>query len=60
MFAHNAAYSDCKYLAKIAILDKILKDGAYEIPRNGKFDGYQKVLASMVYAFFVIRKQDWE
>ena len=30
-FAHDAAYSDSKDLAKRTILDKILKDRAYEI-----------------------------
>ena len=32
--------------------DKILKDKAYEIVRNREYDGYQKVLASLVYKFF--------
>ena len=50
--AHDAAYSDSKYLAKKTISDKILKDRAYEIARNYNYDGYQKVLASMVYKFF--------
>ena len=39
-FAQNAAYSDSKNLAKRTILDKILKDRAYEIARNRKYDGY--------------------
>ena len=33
-FAHDAAYSDIKYLAKRTISGKILKDRAYEIARN--------------------------
>ena len=51
-FAHNAAYSDNKILAKIAISDKILKDKACEITRNCKHDGYQSAFASMVYKIF--------
>ena len=29
-----------------------MKDRAYEIARNGEYDGYQRALASMVYKFF--------
>ena len=29
-----------------------MKDGAYEIAKNGGYDGYQRALASMVYKFF--------
>ena len=41
-FAHDAAYSDSKDLARRTISDKILKDRAYEIARNRKYDGYQR------------------
>ena len=51
-FAHDVAYSDSKDLANRAISHKILKDRAYEIVRNRKYDGYQRALASMVYKFF--------
>ena len=51
-FAHDAAYSDSKDLANRTISDKILKDGAYEIARNHKYDGYQRALASMIYKVF--------
>ena len=47
-FTHNAAYSDSKDLAKRIISEKILKDRAYKIARNCKYDGYQRELASMV------------
>ena len=50
-FAHDAAFSDSKDLAKRTISDKILKDRAYEIARNRKYVGYQRALASMVYKF---------
>ena len=51
-FAHDAAYSDTKELAKRTISDKILKDRAYEIARNRNYDRYQRALASMVYKSF--------
>ena len=51
-FAHDAAYSDSKDLAKRTISDKILKDKDYEIARILKYYGYQRALTSMVYKFF--------
>ena len=48
-FAHDAAYSDGKELAKKAISDKVLKAKAYEIARNFR---YQGALASMIYNSF--------
>ena len=50
-FSYDAAHSDSKDLAKRTIPDNILKDKAYQIARNGKYDGYQRVLASMIYKF---------
>ena len=47
-FAHDAAYSDKKDLAKRTISDKILKNRAFEIAGNRNYDGYQRALASMV------------
>ena len=41
-----------KDLAKKTILGKILKNRTYEIAINPKYDGYQKVLASMVSKIF--------
>ena len=48
-FAHDASCSNSKDLAKITISGKISKDRAYEIARNLKYNGFQRVLASMVY-----------
>ena len=42
-FAHDAAYSDSKDLEKRTQSDKVLKDEAYEIANNPKYDGYQRV-----------------
>ena len=38
--AHGVAYSDSKDLAKRSIPDKSLKERAYEIAINRKYDGY--------------------
>ena len=32
--------------------DKILRDKAFKITSNPKYDGYQRGLASMIYKFF--------
>ena len=46
------AYSKYKDLQKRTQSDKIVKDKAFEIASNPKYDGYQRGLASMVYKFF--------
>ena len=51
-FAHDAAYSDSKNLTKRIAADKILRNGAFNIAKDQKYDGYQRGLASMVYKFF--------
>ena len=51
-FAHDAAYSDSKYLTKRTVADKILRNRAFNIGKDPKYDGYQRRLASMVYTFF--------
>ena len=50
--AHDAAYSDSKDLTKRTVADKILKNRAFNIAKDPKYDGYQRGLASMVYKFF--------
>ena len=44
-FAHDSAYSDGKDLPKRTFSDKILKDKAYEVAINPKYDEYQRRLA---------------
>ena len=39
-------------MAKRTQPDKCLRDKAFEIPSNPKYDGYQRGLASIVYKFF--------
>ena len=51
-FVHDAAYSDSKDLTKRTVADKILKNKAFDIAKDPKYDGYQRRLASMVYKFF--------
>ena len=51
-FAHDAAYSDSKDLTKRTAADKILRNRAFNIAKDPKYDGYQRGLASMVYTFF--------
>ena len=51
-FTHGAAYSDSKDLIKRTVADKILKNKAFDIAKNPKYDGYQRGLDFMVYKFF--------
>ena len=46
------AYGDFKDLTRRIASDKILRDKAFNIAKNPKYDGYQRGLASMVYKFF--------
>ena len=46
------AYGDFKDLKKITAADKVLRDKAFNIAKNPKYDGYQRGLASMVYKYF--------
>ena len=50
-FQHDMAYGDFKDLAKRTAADKVLKDKAFNIAKDPKYDGYQRELASMVYKF---------
>ena len=51
-FQHDMAYGDFKDLKRRTASDKILRDKAFNIAKNPKYDGYQRGLASMVYKFF--------
>ena len=51
-FNHDAAYSYSKDLTKRTVADKNLKNRAFDIAKDPKYDGYQRGLASMVYKFF--------
>ena len=41
-FVHDAAYSDSKDLTKRTIADKNLKNRAFDIGKDPKYDGYQR------------------
>ena len=45
-------YGDFKDLARITVSDKVLREKAFNIAKNPKYDGYQRGLASLVYKFF--------
>ena len=51
-FQHDSAYADHKDLINRTEAYKVLRDKAYDIASNPKYDGYQSGLASMVYEFF--------
>ena len=46
------AYRKTKHLIKRTNSDKALKDKAFKVASDPKFDGYQRGLTSMVYKFF--------
>ena len=51
-FQHDSAYADNKDLINRTRSDKVLREKAYNIASNPKYDGYQRGLASRVYKFF--------
>ena len=51
-FQHDMTYGKSKDLAKRTQSDKVLRDKAFKIASDPKYDGYQRGLASMVYKFF--------
>ena len=51
-FRHDSAYADNKDLINRTKADKILRDKAYNIASNPKYDIFQRGLTSMVYKFF--------
>ena len=57
-FQHDMAYGDFKDLKRRTASDKVLRDKAFNIAKNLKYDGYQRGLASMVYKFFDKKSAD--
>ena len=51
-FQHDMTYGDFKDLKRRTAADNVLRDKAFNIAKNPKYDGYQRGLASMVYKFF--------
>ena len=52
------AYGDFKVLKRRTAADNVLRDKAFNIAKNPKYDGYQRGLASMVYKFFDKKTKD--
>ena len=52
------AYGDFKDLNRRTAADKVLRDKAFNIAKNPKYDGYKRGLASMVYKLFD-KKNSW-
>ena len=57
-FQHDMTYGDFKDLAKIIAADKVLRDKAFKIGSDQKYDGYQRGLASMVYKFLIKSRKE--
>ena len=51
-FQHDMAYGKAKDLVRRTQSDKVLRDKAFKIASDLKYDSYQRGLASMVYKFF--------
>ena len=52
-FQHDMAHGDFKDLKRRTVADKFLRDKAFNVAKNLKYDGYQRGLASMVYKFLI-------
>ena len=50
-FQHDIAFGDFKDLNRGTFDDKALRDKAFNIVKDSKYDGYQRGFASMVYKF---------
>ena len=57
-FQHDMAYGDFKDLPKRTTADKVLRNKAFKIASDQKYDGYQRGLASMVYKFLIKSHKD--
>ena len=57
-FQHGMAYGDFKDLTRRTASDKLLRDEAFNIPKNPKY-GYQRWLASMGCKFFDKKDSCW-
>ena len=51
-FQHDMAYGDFTDLTRTTASDKMLRDKAFNIAKNSKYEGYQRGLASILYKFF--------
>ena len=51
-FQPDMAYGGFKDLKRRTFSDNILRDKAFNVAKNSKYDGYQRALASMIYKLF--------
>ena len=51
-FQHDMVYGKSKDLTKTTQSDKVLRDKAFKIASNLRYDGCQREIASMVYKIF--------
>ena len=51
-FQHDMTYRDFEDLARRTASEKVLRDKAFNIAKNLKYDGYERGLASAVYKLF--------
>ena len=51
-FRHDMVYGKAKDLVRRTQSDIVLRNKAFKIASDSKYDGYQRGLASMVYKFF--------
>ena len=58
MFSTWYAYGDFKDLKRRTFFDKVLRDKAFNIAKNPKYDGYQRGLASISYKCFDKKSTD--
>ena len=52
------SYGDFKDLKRRTFSDKVLRDKAFNIAKNPKYNGYQRGLDSMVYKYFDKKSKD--
>ena len=50
------AYEDFKDLNRSTFSDRVLRDKAFNVAKDPKYDGYQRGLSSMAYKFFDKKK----
>ena len=51
-FQHDIAHGDFEDLSRRTDADKVLRDKAFNITNNPKFDGYQHGVVSTIHNFF--------
>ena len=53
LWRYGLVYGDFKDLLRETASDKGLRDKEFNVSKNPKYNGYQRILASMVYSFFI-------